>query len=92
MKSDDIQILEKRQAQVHDGKGAFEMACDKASVAGSASQRACSFCGSRGVLYPNSDAIHIFHGPLGRAPYTWGIRRAPPSGPNLHPVSFFTHF
>ncbi len=90
MNSDEIKILEKRQAQVHDGKGAFEMACEKASVAGSVSQRACSFCGSRVVLYPIADAIHIVHGPIGCAAYTWDIRGALSSGPNLHRLSFST--
>jgi nitrogenase molybdenum-cofactor synthesis protein NifE len=90
MKSEDIKILEKREAQVHDGKGAFDMACEKASVAGSVSQRACSFCGSRVVLYPIADAIHIVHGPIGCAAYTWDIRGALSSGPNLHRLSFST--
>jgi nitrogenase molybdenum-cofactor synthesis protein NifE len=75
---------------VHDGKGAFEMACEKASVAGSVSQRACSFCGSRVVLYPIADALHIVHGPIGCAAYTWDIRGALSSGPNLHRLSFST--
>jgi nitrogenase molybdenum-cofactor synthesis protein NifE len=86
----DISILEKRQAQVHDGRGAFEMACEKASVAGSVSQRACSFCGSRVVLYPIADALHLVHGPIGCAAYTWDIRGALSSGPNLHRLSFST--
>lgn len=90
MKAEEIKILEKREAQVHDGKGAFEMACEKASVAGSVSQRACSFCGSRVVLYPIADAIHIVHGPIGCAAYTWDIRGALSSGPNLHRLSFST--
>ncbi len=86
----DIAILEKRRQQVHDGKGAFEMACEKASVAGSVSQRACSFCGSRVVLYPIADALHVVHGPIGCAAYTWDIRGALSSGPNLHRLSFST--
>jgi nitrogenase molybdenum-cofactor synthesis protein NifE len=90
MSTENIELLEKRKAQVHDGKGAFEMACEKASVAGSVSQRACSFCGSRVVLYPIADAIHIVHGPIGCASYTWDIRGALSSGPNLHRLSFST--
>jgi nitrogenase molybdenum-cofactor synthesis protein NifE len=90
MTSEHIEVLEKRKAQVHDGKGAFEMACEKASVAGSVSQRACSFCGSRVVLYPIADALHIVHGPIGCAAYTWDIRGALSSGPNLHRLSFST--
>ncbi len=86
----DISILERRRAQVHDGRGAFDMACDKASVAGSVSQRACSFCGSRVVLYPIADALHLVHGPIGCAAYTWDIRGALSSGPSLHRLSFST--
>lgn len=66
------------------------MACDKASVAGSVSQRACVFCGSRVVLYPIADALHIVHGPIGCAAYTWDIRGALSSGPQLHRNSFST--
>ena len=66
------------------------MACDKASVAGSVSQRACVFCGSRVVLYPIADALHIVHGPIGCAAYTWDIRGALSSGPQLHRHSFST--
>lgn len=90
MSTEHIELLEKRKAQVHDGKGAFEMACEKASVAGSVSQRACSFCGSRVVLYPIADALHIVHGPIGCAAYTWDIRGALSSGRNLHRLSFST--
>jgi nitrogenase molybdenum-cofactor synthesis protein NifE len=66
------------------------MACGKASVAGSVSQRACVFCGSRVVLYPIADALHIVHGPVGCAAYTWDIRGALSSGPELHRHSFST--
>ena len=66
------------------------MACGKASVAGSVSQRACVFCGSRVVLYPIADALHIVHGPIGCAAYTWDIRGALSSGPQLHRNSFST--
>jgi nitrogenase molybdenum-cofactor synthesis protein NifE len=59
-------------------------------VAGSVSQRACVFCGSRVVLYPIADALHMVHGPLGCASYTWDIRGALSSGPQLHRLSFST--
>ena len=59
-------------------------------LAGSVSQRACVFCGSRVVLYPIADAIHIVHGPIGCASYTWDIRGALSSGPELHRLSFST--
>ncbi|MEJ2158145.1 MAG: nitrogenase component 1, partial [Desulfobacteraceae bacterium] len=69
---------------------AHEMRCDKHSLAGSVSQRACVFCGSRVVLYPIADALHLIHGPIGCAAYTWDIRGALSSGPQLHRMSFST--
>ena len=66
------------------------MACEKKSVAGSVSQRACVFCGSRVVLYPIADALHVVHGPIGCAAYTWDIRGAQSSGRQLHRNSFST--
>jgi len=41
--------------------------CDKEGMAGTVSQRACVFCGSRVVLYPIADALHLVHGPTGGA-------------------------
>jgi nitrogenase molybdenum-cofactor synthesis protein NifE len=58
----------------------IEILCGKHSVAGSVSQRACVFCGSRVVLYPIADALHLIHGPIGCAAYTWDIRGAQSSG------------
>ncbi len=86
-----IEILEQRQSQVHmNGNQPFDMTCDKHSLAGSVSQRACVFCGSRVVLYPITDALHLIHGPVGCAAYTWDIRGALSSGPELHRMSFTT--
>jgi nitrogenase molybdenum-cofactor synthesis protein NifE len=87
-----IELLPGREKQVvHTGGGQpAEMACGKASVAGSVSQRACVFCGSRVVLYPIADALHIVHGPVGCAAYTWDIRGSLSSGPQLHRHSFTT--
>jgi len=85
------EILEARKAQIHRaGQEPFEMACDKQSLAGSVSQRACVFCGSRVVLYPIADAVHLVHGPIGCAAYTWDIRGSLSSGPQLHRLSFST--
>lgn len=64
--------------------------CGKVSLAGSVSQRACVFCGSRVVLYPIADALHVIHGPIGCAAYTWDIRGSLSSGPELHRLSFCT--
>ncbi len=86
-----IHILKERERQIHQkGSQPFDMVCDKVSIAGSVSQRACVFCGSRVVLYPVSDAVHLVHGPIGCAAYTWDIRGALSSGPELHRMSFST--
>ena len=84
-------IFEERRNQVHrKGKEPFDLACNKESLAGAVSQRACVFCGSRVVLYPIADALHLVHGPIGCAAYTWDIRGALSSGPELHRLSFST--
>ncbi len=86
-----IPILKDRQSQIHrKGQEPFAMTCGKHSLAGSVSQRACVFCGSRVVLYPIADALHLIHGPIGCAAYTWDIRGALSSGPELHRMSFST--
>ena len=72
------------------GKERFDLSCEQASLAGSVSQRACVFCGSRVVLYPIADALHLIHGPVGCAAYTWDIRGSLSSGPELHRLSFST--
>lgn len=85
------EILENRKLQVFQkGLDTHEIACERASVAGSVSQRACVFCGSRVVLYPIADALHLVHGPIGCAAYTWDIRGALSSGRELHRNSFST--
>jgi nitrogenase molybdenum-cofactor synthesis protein NifE len=84
-------ILREREKQVHrKGSEPFQLDCEKPSAAGSVSQRACVFCGSRVVLYPIADALHIVHGPIGCASYTWDIRGSLSSGPELHRLSFST--
>jgi nitrogenase molybdenum-cofactor synthesis protein NifE len=86
-----MKILKERGSQiVTKGKDAHDLACGKASLAGSVSQRACVFCGSRVVLYPIADALHLIHGPVGCAAYTWDIRGALSSGPQIHRLSFST--
>jgi nitrogenase molybdenum-cofactor synthesis protein NifE len=93
MDTEKINLLEGREGQVYEKRQdgpEVEIACDKTSLSGSVSQRACVFCGSRVVLYPVADAIHIVHGPIGCAAYTWDIRGAVSSGPELHRLSFST--
>lgn len=84
-------ILEERKDQIHRvGAEPFKIACDRDSLAGAVSQRACVFCGARVVLYPIADAVHLVHGPIGCAAYTWDIRGSLSSGPELHRLSFST--
>lgn len=84
-------FIKDRQTQIlTKGDSDAAIACGKASVAGSVSQRACVFCGSRVVLYPIADALHLIHGPVGCAAYTWDIRGALSSGPQIHRLSFTT--
>jgi nitrogenase molybdenum-cofactor synthesis protein NifE len=87
-----ISVLKERKKQIFTkGEEApFEMTCETKSLAGAVSQRACVFCGSRVVLYPIADALHLIHGPIGCASYTWDIRGALSSGPELHRMSFST--
>ncbi len=87
----EIGILPVREASIVEvGKAEGGIACNKHSAAGSVSQRACVFCGSRVVLYPIADALHLVHGPIGCAAYTWDIRGALSSGPQIHRNSFST--
>jgi nitrogenase molybdenum-cofactor synthesis protein NifE len=84
-------FLQERKRQIlTKGKDTFELEGGKPSIAGAVSQRACVFCGSRVVLYPIADALHLVHGPIGCASYTWDIRGAMSSGPELHRYSFST--
>jgi len=86
-----LPLLQERTKQIHrKGSAPFELDCNKDSLAGAVSQRACVFCGSRVVLYPIADALHLVHGPIGCAVYTWDIRGALSSGPELHRLSFST--
>jgi len=86
-----IQVLKGREKQIYQkGSQDFDISCEKKSLAGSISQRACVFCGSRVVLYPIADALHLIHGPIGCASYTWDIRGSLSSGPQLHRMSFST--
>ena len=84
-------ILSGRERQVLTvGRDSHDIHCEAPSKAGAVSQRACVFCGSRVVLYPIADALHLIHGPVGCAAYTWDIRGALSSGPELHRLSFCT--
>lgn len=86
----EINVLTDRTEQVWTKGSGKQFKCDRKSTAGSVTQRACAFCGSRVVLYPIADALHIVHGPIGCAVYNWDIRGALSSGPQLHRNSFST--
>lgn len=88
--ADAIKVLDSRSDQVWTKGSGKAFVCDRKSAAGSVTQRACAFCGSRVVLYPIADALHIVHGPIGCAVYNWDIRGALSSGPQLHRNSFST--
>ncbi|HWI55485.1 MAG TPA: nitrogenase component 1, partial [Desulfobacteria bacterium] len=83
--------LEERKASIAvKGKQKKRLKCDTDSVAGCVSQRACVYCGARVVLNPITDAVHLVHGPIGCASYTWDIRGSLSSGSELYRSSFST--
>lgn len=86
-----IEIIEERSDSFYTkGKHKQHLKCDTDSVAGSISQRACVYCGARVVLNPVTDAVHLVHGPIGCASYTWDIRGSLTSGSDLYRNSFST--
>ena len=83
-------ISERADSIATKGKLKSQVKCDTESVAGCVSQRACVYCGARVVLNPITDAIHLVHGPIGCASYTWDIRGSLSSGEELYRNSFCT--
>jgi len=83
-------IPERQKSIRTKGKPAEAISCQVDSVAGSVSQRACVYCGARVVLNPITDALHLVHGPIGCASYTWDIRGSLSSGADLFRHSFST--
>ncbi|MDR1608677.1 MAG: nitrogenase iron-molybdenum cofactor biosynthesis protein NifE [Deltaproteobacteria bacterium] len=81
-------ILEERRNSISQGGAGLD--CEKASLAGAVSQRACVYCGARVVLNPITDAFHLVHGPIGCASYTWDIRGSLSAGSELFRQSFST--
>ena len=46
------------------------------SIPGILTNRGCAYAGSKGVVFgPIKDILHITHGPIGYAYFTWGTRR-----------------
>lgn len=85
-----LEIEERKQSISIKGKQKKQLKCDADSVAGCVSQRACVYCGARVVLNPITDAVHLVHGPIGCASYTWDIRGSLSSGQELYRNSFST--
>ncbi|MBF0496816.1 MAG: nitrogenase iron-molybdenum cofactor biosynthesis protein NifE [Deltaproteobacteria bacterium] len=86
-------VLEERKAHIlvkAAGCSGGRICCEKESIAGSISQRACVYCGARVVLNPITDAVHLVHGPIGCASYTWDLRGSLSSQANLFRNSFST--
>lgn len=72
------------------GKNTAHIRCSGDSVAGAVSQRACVYCGARVVLNPVTDAVHLVHGPIGCAAFTFDIRGSLSSGPETYRNSYST--
>lgn len=83
-------ITERNDSIAQKGRQKTPIKCGTDSVAGCVSQRACVYCGARVVLNPVTDAIHLVHGPIGCASYTWDIRGSLSSGEELYRNSFST--
>ena len=83
-------LSERQNSIITTGKNKSRIHCTDDSLAGSVSQRACVFCGARVVLNPITDAIHLVHGPIGCATYTWDIRGSLSSGSEMYRNSFST--
>ena len=83
-------ITERESSILVKGRRKNQLKCDADSIAGCVSQRACVYCGARVVLNPVTDAIHLVHGPIGCASYTWDIRGSLSSGSELYRNSFST--
>jgi len=88
-----VHIFDGRERHIQRKGGtecASALSCNNDSLAGAVSQRACVYSGARVVLNPLTDALHLVHGPIGCAAYTWDIRGASSSGPDLYRTSFST--
>jgi nitrogenase molybdenum-cofactor synthesis protein NifE len=86
-----VKIFEEREGHIKQkGEDCLPLSCNNDSLAGAVSQRACVYSGARVVLSPLTDALHLVHGPVGCAAYTWDIRGAASSGPDLYRNSFST--
>jgi nitrogenase molybdenum-cofactor synthesis protein NifE len=87
-----INIFDEREGHIVEkcDCGSMPLSCGNESLAGAISQRACVYSGARVTLNPLTDALHLVHGPIGCASYTWDIRGSSTSGPTLYKNSFST--
>ncbi|NTV28087.1 MAG: nitrogenase iron-molybdenum cofactor biosynthesis protein NifE [Methanothrix sp.] len=85
-----VKVFEGREGHIQQKGDGLPLACNNESLAGAVSQRACVYSGARVVLNPITDALHLVHGPIGCASYTWDIRGSTSSGPDLYRNSFST--
>lgn len=83
-------IDERQNSILIAGKNKSHISCTSDSLAGAVSQRACVYCGARVVLNPVTDAVHLVHGPIGCATYTFDIRGSLSSGSEMYRNSFST--
>ncbi|GBE18616.1 nitrogenase iron-iron protein alpha chain [archaeon BMS3Abin16] len=69
-------IVRKGEKGCGKGKGKpCEISCNVPTTPGDMTERGCTFAGCRGVVGgPVKDVIHITHGPIGCAAYSWGYR------------------
>ncbi len=87
-----INVFEERESHIIEkcDCGSMSLSCGNDSLAGAVSQRACVYSGARVTLNPLTDVLHLVHGPIGCASYTWDIRGSSTSGPTLYKNSFST--
>ncbi|MCD1294294.1 nitrogenase iron-molybdenum cofactor biosynthesis protein NifE [Methanocella sp. CWC-04] len=83
-------IEDRKDSILTKGKSKGNISCSSDSLAGAVSQRACVYCGARVVLNPVTDAVHLVHGPIGCAAFTWDIRGSLSSGSEMYRNSFST--
>jgi nitrogenase molybdenum-cofactor synthesis protein NifE len=62
----------------------------KKSEPGEGTERSCAYDGARVVLMPNTDVIHLVHGPIACAGNSWDNRGARSSGSQLYRRGFTT--
>ena len=88
-----IKTFDEREGHIAEkcDHGPMSLSCGDESLAGAVGQRACVYSGARIVLNPMTDVLHLVHGPIGCASYTWDIRGSTTSGPTLYKNSFSTN-